>query len=461
MKLDRDPANLSIRSHRIHYAWLIVGMAAALQVSTNFLSQAFAIVLVILQEEPFEFAVTLILIAYFLRSIIGAVLAPAAGWVADRYGVRRSLLAGAALYVAGMLLMSTMTQEWQLYLYYALVLGTAQALFSVNIPTTVATWFQTRLGLASGIQQSAGGMGASIMAPIVAILFSHVEWETAFLYVAAVGGAIIFFLVMGFHSEPAAKGMKPYGAPEGDPVPVPSTNSEVNKVRSQVFMQHVRRTGAFWNLIAIHHLGCVGHAIVMLSVVFFAKNQGVSLATASWIISIYTFCSIFTRFTTPLLADRWGAKGVMALAFFIQGITVALLFWTQEAWQFYLFAALFGIGFGGEMSAFIVINRQYYGMGPVRAVFGFQHMGAGLGMALGGLVGGVVYDVFGSYNIAWLISMGASFGGAACILMLESTSQPLIPNWEESLPPEARSSPPASRQPDVAILPDTAILEEG
>ena len=453
MKLGLNPANLSIGNHRVHYAWVIVGMAATLQVSTNFLSQAFAIVLVVLQEEPFEFTVTLIFIAYFLRNIIGAVLAPVAGWVADRYGVRRSLLAGAGLYVAGMLLMSTMTQEWQLYLYYALVLGIAQALFSVNIPTTVATWFQTRLGLASGIQQSAGGMGASIMAPIVAILLSHLAWQTAFLYVAAIGGGIIFFLVMGFHSEPAAKGMKPYGAPEGDPIPVPATNSEVNKVRSQVFMQHVRRTGAFWNLIAIHHLGCVGHAIVMLSVVLFANQiHGLSLATASLIISIYTFFSIFTRFVTPVLADRWGAKGVMVVAFCIQGITVALLFWTHEAWQFYLFAALFGIGFGGEMSAFIVINRQYYGMGPVRAVFGFQHMGAGFGMALGGLIGGVIYDRFGSLDIAWLISMGASFGGAVCILMLESTSRPLIPNWEESLPPEARSPAPASVHPETAIL---------
>jgi MFS family permease len=143
----------------------------------------------------------------------------------------------------------------------------------------------------------------------------------------------------------------------------------------------------------------------------------------------------------PILADRFGAKGVMALFFFLQGITVVLLFWTQQTWQFYLFAALFGIGFGGEMSAFIVINRQYYGMGPVRTVFGFQHLGSGLGMALGGLVGSVVFDTFGSYDIAWLISIGASLAGVVCILFLEPTSRVLIPHWEESLPPEARSAP--------------------
>ena len=105
---------------------------------------------------------------------------------------------------------------------------------------------------------------------------------------------------------------------------------------------------------------------------------------------------------------------------------------------------IFGVGLGGEMSAFLVINRQYYGMGPVRTVFGFQNLGAGLGMALGGLLGGVVYDFFGSYNIAWAISIAASLGGAGLILSLESTTRMLIPDWEESLPAEART--PATAQ---------------
>jgi MFS family permease len=178
----------------------------------------------------------------------------------------------------------------------------------------------------------------------------------------------------------------------------------------------------------------------MVGVVFYARTRGVDLADAAWIISIYSFSSIGSRLATPMLADRWGAKGVMALAYTIQGITVALLFWTQDPWQFYFFAFLFGIGFGGEMSAFIVINRQYYGMGPLRTAYGWQMLGSGLGMAIGGLIGSVIFDYFGSYNLAWAISIGASLGGATCIFFLESTSRILIPNWEASLPKEARST---------------------
>jgi MFS family permease len=243
--------------------------------------------------------------------------------------------------------------------------------------------------------------------------------------------------------------MRPYGTTEDDPPPVATTNPAMTTLRTQVFMQHVRRTRAFWNLITIHHMGCVGHSIIMVSAVNFAMTKGVPLEAAALIVSIYSFGSIATRFITPVLADRFGAKGVMALFFFVQGVTVALLFWTHEAWHFYLFAALFGIGLGGEMSAFIIINRQYYGMGPVRTVFGWQHLGSGLGMALGGLLGSAIFDIFGAYDIAWLISIAASLGGVVCILLLEPTSRILIPHWEESLPPEARSTSPAKPVPSA------------
>ncbi len=96
------------------------------------------------------------------------------------------------------------------------------------------------------------------------------------------------------------------------------------------------------------------------------------------------------------------------------------------------------------MTAFLDINTQYFVMGPIRTIFGFQSLGSGMGMAFGGLIGSVIYDIFGSYDLAWAISIAASLGGVVCILLLEPTSRVLIPNWEESLPAEAQT-PAAAR----------------
>ena len=425
-----------------HYGWAIVAMATVLQVSTNFISQAFSILIVILKED-FGWSLTAIGLAYFFRSIISAVLSPVAGIIADRYGVRRSMIVAGICYTGGMFLLSTISAQWQLYLYYSVILGIAQSLFRVNIPTTVAAWFKTRLGLAVGIQQSAGGMGGSIMAPALALLLSRTDWETAFWIIPAVGGTIVFSLIFLFHGDPADRNKKPYGATEDDPPPVASSDPAITKLRSKVFLSQAKQTLSFWNLIAIHHLGCVGHSIVMVAAVVYATQVGLTLQAAAWIVSIYSLTSIASRFATPLLADMCGPKWVMSLAYTIQGISVALLFWTEEPWQFYLFAGVFGVGLGGEMSAFLVINRQYYGMGPVRAIFGFQNMGSGVGMAIGGFMGLVIADRYG-FDIAWIISIVASLGGAVCILLLQSTARVLIPNWEDALPAEARTPAPAA-----------------
>ena len=441
-----------------HYAWLVVGMGTLLRVTANFVSQAFAVILVVLQTD-FAWGVTAIVLAQVFRSVASALLSPVSGWLGDRYGARRSLFVAAALYVVGMLLLSTVSQLWQLYIYYSVLLGLAQALFTVNIPTTVAAWFKRKLGVAVGIQQSFGGMGASVTAPALALLVALTGWQIGFWIIAAVGGTILFGLLFFFHSEPADRGMKPLGATDDDPPPIPS-NTELAKLRSKVFLQHARRTRAFWNLPFIHFLGCMGHAIVIWHVVFFATQQGLSLATAAWIVTIYTMASVSSRLFIPILADRFGAKATMILPYALQGVTVVMLFWAHSAWEFFLFAVLFGIGFGGEMSAFLIANRQYYGMGPVRSIFGFQHLGSGFGMAVGGLVGGVAFDFRnaeapvrflgfidvggGSYDLAWAISIVASLAGVIFILLLESSSQVLIPNWEDSLPRETQTSTAAS-----------------
>jgi MFS family permease len=150
-KVSWRPPGLSIGTTRIHYGWLIAAMAAVLQVTTNFVNQAFAVLLPVI-EETFGWSLTAITLAYFFKSIVQAMLSPVAGWVADRYGARRSLLTAATLYVGGMLALSSINQVWQLYLCYSLILGIAQSLFSVNIPTTVAAWFKKRLGVATGLQ---------------------------------------------------------------------------------------------------------------------------------------------------------------------------------------------------------------------------------------------------------------------------------------------------------------------
>ena len=152
--------------------------------------------------------------------------------------------------------------------------------------------------------------------------------------------------------------------------------------------------------------------------------------------------STLTRFGVPVAADNIGSKWVMAVCFFLQVAPVFILFFAQEAWMFYLFAVLFGIGFGGEMSAFPIINRQYYGSAPVGTTYGWQMMGAGLGMASGAMLGGLLRDLTGSFTTTMILSLVLSGVGVVSILVLPSTHRHQIPDWEEALPEEMRTIAP-------------------
>ena len=106
------------------------------------------------------------------------------------------------------------------------------------------------------------------------------------------------------------------------------------------------------------------------------------------------------------------------------------------------------------ISAFPIINRQYSGRDPMGRSFGWKQAGAGSGMALGGWIGGVLFEVFGSYNITIVLSVLASVGGAALIFSMPPTRGLLIPNWEDSVPSiDSSDAPATSSLPDAPNAP--------
>src|SRR5207244_13406592 len=158
-----------------------------------------------------------------------------------------------------------------------------------------------------------------------------------------------------------------------------------------------------------------------------AVEQGLTLGSASVILSLLAVWSIGGRLLTPIVAERSGGKPIMAAALVIQGITVLVLWWAHDVWTFYLFGSLFGIGFGGEMSAYLVVNRQYFGTGPTSTLYGLEMMGALLGHAVATGLAGLVLAVTGSFLLILALSIVFSLGGTLVILHLESSAQALIP----------------------------------
>jgi MFS family permease len=232
--------------------------------------------------------------------------------------------------------------------------------------------------------------------------------------------------------------MRPFGAGEDDPIGKPQA-VETAKIRTRVFLKQVQRTSAFWNLIGIHFWGCAGHNIILIFLIDMAEHKGLSVGMGLGIYITLTVFSSLTRFAAPLVADRTGSKGAMGVCFALQTFPVLILLVAQAPWTFFIFAILFGIGLGGEMTVFPIINRQYYGGAPTGTAYGWQMLGSGFGMALGPLAGGFLRDATGGYTSSIMLSFAVSLIGVISIILLPATSRQQVPDWEKALPPEIRA----------------------
>ena len=451
--IGKSPTGITIGSRDIHYAWVIVGVASVMWTMSSAIRFATSL-LVSDFENDFGWDYGWIALAFTFQWILSGSLGPVVGWLGDRHGVRKVMFVGAILFIVGMMLTGTVTELWQFWLYFGVILAASMAIFQILLISGVTVWFRTNLGLAMGTLQGIQGVGTAIMIGIVAVLFSQFGLKWTFWGPGIVGGAILLLGVKFFHNEPAAIGARPYGAPEDEPIRFLQGNASA-KVRSSVFLKQAQKTPSFWNLIGIHFWGCAGHNIILIFLVAIAEDDGVGLSRGM-AVAIYitlTVVSTLTRFGVPIAADRTGSKGVMGLSFAMQTFPLLLLILavsTGSLWLFFAFAIMFGIGMGGEMSAFPIINRQYYGNAPTGTTYGYQMMGAGIGMALGPLAAGFLWAITGEIWPMLILSFVLSLVGVLSIIKLPSTSHHVLPDWEELLPPEARTGALTEDAPNVS-----------
>jgi MFS family permease len=427
-------------SQTLHYAWVIVAVAAMICMITSPVRFAISMLVPYLQSpQGFGWSYFAISIAFALQWLVTAAISPLAGWLGERYGVRRTLLLGAYLFIVGMMLTGSMTRLWHFYLSFGVLLAVPLTIYQVPLVAGVAVWFRTHLGVAMGILQAIQGLGTVLAIPLVSVLFAHYGLAWTFWGPGLVGGILLLLLLRLFHNEPAQRGLRPLGAAP-DAAIQRLHAGPVGRIRARVFLRQAQRTGAFWNLIGIHFWGCVGHNSLLLFLPTIAMTHGLAPSLAAGVYVALNASSLVTRFAVPIAADYLGSKKVMVCCFCMQTFPILLLLLAQDAWAFFLFAILFGIGVGGEVPIFPVISRQYYGHAPMSSLYGWQNIGNGVGMALGPALGGLIWTQTGDYTGILVLSFAASLAGILSILVLPSTSYCLLPRWEEQLPPEARSA---------------------
>ncbi|MEC7919343.1 MAG: MFS transporter [Chloroflexota bacterium] len=422
-KLKRNIAEIDFT----HYGWVIVAVGAIAQMIGSAIRMAFGIIIDPLVEE-FAWDPKSIGIAYAIMSIVTAFSSPIAGYSSTIIGARKTMYIGLLLFLIGMIWTALATSIFEFYVSYGIIFGFAQSMFLVPVIPAVAVWFKTRLGLATGLIIGMWSLGPALVIQLMGIMLDKLGWQTTFISSGIVGTIIMVIALQFFRNTPRDKNILPYGAKETE-------NNEM-KVESRTdnytlnLQNFIYKTNAFWNLMNIHFLGCVGHAVILIGLVPLMTSKGISYTDSVFCLTLIMIVSMSTRFITPILGDGINPKTIMFLAFLGQGLFVIPWVFVESKWMFYLVGIIWALPYGGEGTLFPIMNRKYYGFFPMDTTYGWQILAASLGMALGGFIPGLIFEVTGGYEIAIWISAFFSIFGAIVILTLDTTKKTLSPSFE-------------------------------
>jgi MFS family permease len=233
---------------RVHYAWVVAGVAFATLVAAAAFRAAPGPLMVPLHDE-LGWSIVTMSAAVSVNLVLYGLSAPLAAALMQRFGLRRVTTAGLLLIAAGAGLSVVAQAAWQLVLTWGMLIGLGTGSMALVFAATVANaWFVKRRGLVMGILTAGGAAGQLVFLPVVAFLAAATSWKVASLLIAAAAVAVLPLVASLLHDRPSDLGLAPYGG-DGVVHPPPPTGRNVAGLALEA-LGHAGRTKAFWALAA-------------------------------------------------------------------------------------------------------------------------------------------------------------------------------------------------------------------
>jgi len=398
----------------IFYGWIIVAAGFIVLMIVWGLQYSYGVFFESLCKE-FGWTRTIVSGAYSVFMVLHCALYPVVGIVNDKYGPRKSLLLCVLLMSSGFALMSQINAPWQLYVVYGGVIASGIAFAYLPVISTVTHWFIKRRGIALGIATAGIGIGTMALLPFTQLLISKFGWRTSYLIVAALPIIIAFPVSRLLRLNPSEKGLLPFGAGEAINK---KTNNFPTSTRNFTVREAIRERG-FWILLTINTLHMMVVQIIMVHLKTHITDVGIPPMVAATILGVVGGASILGRIAIGNISDKIGRRQGYLLSLLPMAIMMLWLLQARQAWQFYLFSALFGFGYGGGVPLPPAIIGDWFGTEHHGSILGILSLGGVIG-GTGPIVAGHIYDVTGSYDLSFIIGAVMLFIAAALSLLIKA-----------------------------------------
>ncbi len=382
---------------RVHYGWVMVAISIGVLIVVGLQFHCFGVFFKHLTAE-FGWERGALSISYSLSVLVAGPAAILAGRFGDKYGPRPLVIIGCLLSGAGYLLTSQISSLWHLYLIWGIGIGIGSTLLLLPVMAMVPRWFTKSRGIATGLVMSGMGIGGVISPLLAQWLISDYGWRHAFIIVGLISLIIIIPLAQFMKHSPQRVGLKPYG---GDEI-IEDKQSPSSATEGLSPRQAVRtREFWFWGLIQTGMFFCMG--AIGVHIVPHATDLGIPGVMAASILSITAGVGIFGRLAIGFISDRVGGRLTLSACLSLATLGLIWLLFAQEIWMFYLYAVVQGLSFASVVTLLPVLTAELFGLKSLGVMIGALTLVGIVGEAIGPVLTGTIFDITGSYRLAFLI----------------------------------------------------------
>jgi len=412
----------------IHYAWVIAAVTFLAMLTT---SAALGLPGVMLQPLAHEFgwSTEQLSSVFAVRFALFGLLGPFAAVFIARYGLRRVMVTAAALIGGSMLLATQVTQLWQMFLLWGIVLGFGTGLTALVLGAMVANrWFTERRGLVVGLLAASTATGQLIFLPIAAWLIEHVGWRYAVLPVFIACAIVATLVVLLMQDAPKAIGLGPYG--ENPALPAAATPAgpalPMNFFGPFAVLREAARSQTFWILAGTFFIcGLSTNGLVQTHFISLCGDNGMTAVPAASVLSMMGAFDLIGTTLSGYLSDRFDNR---KLLFWYYGLRGLSLFWlpysTFSLYGLSIFALFYGLDWIATVPPTVKLAAQNFGKERAGLVFGWVFAAHQLGAATAAYGAGLTRTLLLTYNPALFAAGAACLIAAVSVLAIGAAGRP-------------------------------------
>lgn len=358
--------------------------------------------------------------AYSLQFFGGGFGGILMGHLLDRKGMAMPALSAAFMIGTGAILTRFVSNQWELYFIYGVMMGFLgrSALFS-PLMANITRWFDHNRSMAAGVLGSGTALSGAMWPPVFHYLISTMGWRETIFWYGVFVLVTLLPLVLIFRLRPPDVGTTARPAPGArgaDPGPPPYMPIVASRV--------------IQTSLSIASIGCcVAMSLPLAHIVSYVSDLGFPPARGAEVLSLMLACAALSSFFgVGYLGGRFGALRAIFIFSSGQALFLAALVFVDSLTGLYITAVLFGLGYGGILPCYPVIVREFLPASEAGRRTAVVILCASGGMALGSWLGGSIYDLTGSYKLAFLIGVVFNLGNLAIIgsLILRTRLRPAL-----------------------------------